>query len=290
MKNLLIITVIIFLFGLNIFAQQYEFQAKNRLLSNGLGGYVRDISFYNDTCYILTGKGTIMVRKSDGGVIQKNYFSSISLHNPTKLYVDDQYLIVLEDKQISYYSKKGVFVKKTTMGSLIPWYLWVKNKSEILVVSQEGVTAYNYPTGMYNKRLIPQGGFKGEHFIGYKDKIYNTESTLRSFKWENDYLSFSDLTTFEYQRLYKENYFLACFIDNGSLWFKYYERDKLYVMDNGFNIVGTYPLLKSSEKPTDDELYIESGIPNLKFYNVQNKIYIVNIKNNALEFNYLMIK
>ncbi|NDW17971.1 hypothetical protein D0T53_03445 [Dysgonomonas sp. 216] len=287
-----IITTVILAIGyLTVFAQSYQLEFKGQLSNTVLGGYIRDISIYNDTCYILSGGGKIIVTDTSGKLI-KNNFSSLVFNTSTHIYADNQYLLVVEDGELSYYNKDGQFIRKTKLYyDLIPECIWVKDNTSILVVTYDAqtsvttVSAYNYNTGERLKSSSLSNNDKNGSYVCNQNNLYIWGRNILRYDWIYNRIFSNDLTTSKYLDLYNSDYYLACFLANGfSFWFKYEERDKLYLMDKSFNLMATYPLLPSSKKPTNEDLYIESGEPNLKFILDNNMINVININNNIVEF------
>jgi hypothetical protein len=285
MKKSILLGLILFLYSC-AYCQSYELQYKGVLSSALINGYMRDASFYNDTCYFITGGGSKVLMTNLSGNLLSNNFSDKIFDHAKMIHVNDNHVIIMEKSKISFYTKQGVFVRQILISpNILYYYFWVKNKSEIMIVTYNNITVYNYSTGNIIAQFIPPTDFQDEHFVNNGQKLFYVGQKIIAYECLNNSISALNVSTTKYSDFYKSanSYYLSCFTGDATLWFEYEKRDTLYVMDNLLtNVIGTYPLMPISQKPTDDELYMESGNPHLKIFYNQGKIYILKISLNRI--------
>jgi len=250
----------------------------------------RDAAFHNDTCYLISGDGRkVLMAKSNGTPLTSN-FSNIIFNQALNIYVDDTYVLVLDWDNLRFYTKSGVTKYSIPTSSERYQYFWVKNKQEIMLVADNKISIYNYSTRALIKSYTPpyrftSNGNNSEYFTNDGVKLYDFGSKFYSYEYRGGTLQSNNLTTTKYKTLKEEQNYLACFVGNESLWFNYFDRSKAFFVDSGFNVVrNCNSFLPASKNPTSDDLYNESGDPNLKVYYSQGKIYVINILPTKVEF------
>ena len=293
MKKILIFSVYT-LFSVALYGQTYLLNSKGTYSSSSINGYVRDASFYNDTCYLVSGDGKkILITKNNGSVVATNNFSSITFNEAIKIYVDDDHVLVLDLDYLRGYTKKGVLKYSIPVASADAWcrYFWVKNKQEIMLVFNNKIVVYNYSTRALLKSFTPSYEFtsntnNGDRFVNDGNKLYDWGIKLVTYEYRGGTIYESNITTSKYRSLTSEENYLACFVGNETLWFNYFDRSKAFFVNSVFSGVvrncGNF--LPSSKNPTDDDLYIESGNPFLKVFYSQGKTYVINAPLNKVEF------
>ncbi len=270
------------LISLNVLAQKYELNYRGTFSSSIINGYVGDAAFWNDTCYFISGDGSRLFTTTLDGSLVGNYFSGKTFNTASQLYVNQDYVIVLEQGKIVFYTKQGQFVRQISVPNTRYHYFWIKNNQEIMLVAGKQIIVYNYLSGSILSQKKIANAYWGHHFLTDGKKMYVPDGKI-SYEYKNGLILQEDLTTlYDNSQSY---YYLSCLTTNEAFWFEYLERDKLYITDRAFtHVTGTFPLLPASQKPTQDELYIESGNPILKIISAQDQIYVINTPLNQIEF------
>lgn len=285
MKKYVLISIVLSMCSF-LYAQAYQLQYKGLSSSTEINGYVRDASFYNDTCYFISGDGKrIMLANLDGRLLHNN-FSGITFDEAMMLHVNDSHVIVLENTKISFYTKQGQFVRRIPLPDPVnDSYFFVMGKESIMVATDSRVLLYSYSTGAIIAQKTPTMYLESPLLHNDGQKLYHSGQNLMVYEVSGDSILETNATTPRYSEYYNNNYYLACLANNEVLWFEYFKRDKLYVMDSSFtSITGVYSLLPISQKPTDEDLYIESGDPALKIIFCQNKVYVLNTSSDTIAF------
>jgi len=272
--------------------QTYQLQYKGSISSPSIKGYVRDASFYNDTCYFITGDGSTVLMADINGRLLSNHFSGLSLDEARMIYVNANHIVILEQAKISFYTKQGQYVKQIALPDTKSFYFFVRNDEEIMVASYNRILVYNYATGSLMAQKNLTRDFT-RRFINDGKRILCPREKLMAYERQGTQIVETDITTTKYAEYADINsghyFYLSCHTGTKSLWFDYLKRDTLFVMDSSFTtMIGTYPLLPISQKPSEEELYIESGNPNLKIICAQRKIYVIETPLNGIKFYRLM--
>jgi hypothetical protein len=285
---LILITIVLFT-NTYIFGDTYKVTYKGTLSNPILNGYARSISFYNDTCYILTGSGNVLLANVSG-VLLDNQYAGIGLSNSTDIYADNRYLVIADNGNLRFYNKKGEYLaSKTYQGANIPLHLWGKSPSRIFVASQNGISAFDCNTLNRITTFSEIGIDDSNQYTSFDGNLYDIGyHNFWKFSWSGSAPTSVSLNSDKFQYWNNNGYYLASMFGQGSLWYKYKERDTLYIMNSSFDIIASIPLLPTSNKPTDEDLDTESGDPNLKIYAIQDKVYITNATNNKIDF-YLLV-
>ena len=251
--------------------------------SASIKGIARDLAFYNDTCYIISGDGTKLLMTKSNGAAVSNPFSSITFNIAMRIEVDDQYVFVLEWDALKVYNKRGVF--QYTIPAPNVMYFWVKNKQEIMLVFQDKISVYNYNT---RALLTSTTAYK---FIGNRDdflndgnKLYNVCSKLTTYEYKGGTIHSNDITTPLYRSLGKDLHYLSSFVGSETLWFNYFDRSKAFFVNSAFNTVvrNCSSFLPTSKNPTRDQIEMESGVPRLRIFSGGS--HVVNLSSNKIEF------
>ncbi len=227
------------------------------------------------------------------GVAVTNYFSSITFNGAMKVYADDTYVLVLDFDYLRGYSKNGVLkysIPVSTNGHFY-FYFWVKNKQEIMLVSKDKISVYSYSTRALLKSSTPTYELYGNNLVNDGNKLYDVDTKLITYEYKGGTIYANDITAPGYNSLRASNNYLSCYLRDKSLWFNYFDRSRAFLTDNSFsNIEYLGSFLPTSKNPTDDDLYTESGDPNLKVFigsvsgDRVSKIYVLNISLNKVEF------
>ena len=274
---------------------------KGTYSSSVINGYVRDAAFYNDTCYLVSGDGKkILMTKSDGAAVTTNYFSSITFNEALKVYADDAYVLVLDFDYLRYYTKKGVLKYSIPVATSDYWYgyFWVRSEREIMLVSNNSILVYDYSTRALLKSFTPSYKFTEntnnfDRFVNDGQKLYDCGIKLVTYEYDSRFgIRVNDITTSKYTSLKKDNYLCYIGIDREikPLWFNYFNRSRAFFSNSSFdNVEYLGSFLPASKNPTSDDLYTESGNPNLKVFIGSSderisKIYVLNISLNKAEF------
>ena len=293
MKKIIILSICIFL-NVAAYGQTYWLNSKRIYSSVAINGYVRDAAFYNDICYLVSGNGSkVLMTKSDGTEVTTNYFSSITFNEAMKIYVDDNYVFVLDLNSLKFYTKQGElkYSIPITSSDACYEYFWVKSKQEIMLVSNNRILVYDYSTRALLKSFTPSYEFtsntnNGDRFINDGNKLYDWGVKLVTYEYRGGEIYTTDITTSKYRSLKSEQNYFAGIINNESLWFNYFDRSKAFFVNSNFSSVvrNCNNFLSVSKNPTDEDLYTESGNPNLKIFYSQGKVYAINILQNKVEF------
>ncbi|GHT78347.1 hypothetical protein AGMMS50262_20890 [Bacteroidia bacterium] len=288
MKKIIIFSTYLLL-NVVVYGQTYSLSLKGSYSSSSINGYVGDAAFYNDTCYFISGDGKkILMTKSNGTAVSTDYFASATFNGAMKIYADDTYILVLDFDYLRYYTKKGELKYSIDVATSGAWYsyFWVKNKKEIMLVSVNRILIYDYSTRELLKNSISAYKLAGNQFLNDGNKLYDVDARLITCEYKGGTIVASNITTPKYLSLRKNGDYLACFINNESLWFNYFDRSKAFFVNSDLNSVvrNCTSFLPSSKNPTDDDLYIESGNPQLKVYHSQDKTYVINAPLNKVEF------
>lgn len=255
--------------------------------SNGILS-VRDVSFYNDTCYLVSGNGSKILMTKSNGVAITNYFSSISFNGAKKVYADDRFVMVLDTEALKGYTKTGQLSFTIPLPTNHRYgYFWVKGKTEIMLVSTDKIWIYNYSTRALIKNHTPINRIRNMDYLRNDgSKLYNLSTELITYTFTGSIVQEANITTSKYISLKNANNYLACFIGGESFWFNYFDRSQAFFVNSSFNTVvrNCNNFLPVSKNPTSDDLYNESGNPNLKVYYTQGKSYVIRILPNQVEF------
>ena len=283
-KNIILFFICVF--GFNTFGQAGSLEYKGEYASSVIGGYVRDAVFAHDTCYFISGDGNrILMKRTNGGNLV-NPFDGKVFHEALKLCINNSHIIVLDLEKIRIYTKSGVLVRQIQLlQGILYYYFWVKGTTEIMLMSHSKVFVYNYNTGQLVAQKESTCSFDLSNFANNGQKFFYGGDRLMSYEYKNNAIIQTDITTIKYSDYYSRDFHLASCVNNQMLWFDFYKRDTLFVTDANFNAqIATYPFFPISEKPTSDELYTESGDPNLDIIPSQYANYVIKISENKIKF------
>lgn len=286
MKKYLCILLTVFIAS-NVKGQTSILQYQGEYSSPSINGFVRDAVFAHDTCYFISGDGKSVLMKRIDGSNLINPFEGKIFYGARGLCINNLHLIVLDINKIRIYTKEGTLVREIEpVQNILYDYIWTKGFSEIMLASGSHVLIYNYSTGTFVEQKKATETFDESNFVNNGQRfIYGGYRKLYSYEYKNAATTETDITTPLYREYYDKDYHLSACINNQMFWFDYYKRDSLFVTDGAVQTkIASYPFFPISEKPTSDDIYTESGDPNLKIIPSQNAIYAIKISENKIKF------
>ncbi len=168
MKKLIWMTFVL-LISLNVLAQKYELNYRGTFSSSIINGYVGDAAFWNDTCYFISGDGSRLFTTTLDGSLVGNYFSGKTFNTASQLYVNQDYVIVLEQGKIVFYTKQGQFVRQISVPNTRYHYFWIKNNQEIMCPSA-ALLPYDTTWSLPDDRMYLLPSFQIRFFFKYSKK------------------------------------------------------------------------------------------------------------------------
>ena len=240
--------------------------------SSSITGYVRDAAFYNDTCYFISGDRHSVVMSTPNGARIYNFLTQMSFGRAMRIYVNDIHVIIQDDKVIKIYKKSGQLVRQIALPLLVNTsYFWIRNKTEIMAATSNQLLVYDYNTGNILANKVINGIFASYSFANDGQQLFYSEGErLIKYSYSNNTINEYDITTpriFEMANDTSRYYYFACCGANKSLWFDYYKRDSVFVMNSDFSsMIDKYQIFQNVVPPSGEQLELESGNPHMKIY------------------------